>query len=211
MNLHLSNRQIWITRHGESAYNEKGLLGGDPSLTARGRDYAAALAKHVDSVFPARDAISVWTSSLRRAIETGQIVGRTLRSFRALDEISAGVCDGMTYAQIKQRMPDEYAARSADKLRYRYPRGESYQDVIQRLDSVIIELERARKPVLVIAHNAVARALYAYLHGSPPEQCPHLDIPLHTVIRLTPHAYGVLEERVPLDGLDAAETHPPSA
>lgn len=199
MNLHLSGRQIWITRHGESAYNEKGLLGGDPSLTERGRDYARALAMFINNTFPARDAISVWTSSLRRAVETGELLGRPLRSFRSLDEINAGVCDGMTYAQIKKVMPDEYAARSADKLRYRYPRGESYQDVIQRLDSVIIELERTRKPVLVIAHNAVARALYAYLHGIAPEQCPHLDIPLHTVIRLTPHAYGVREERVPLD------------
>jgi len=199
MNLHLSDRQIWITRHGESAYNEKGLLGGDPSLTERGRDYARALSLFINGTFPARDAISVWTSSLRRAVETGELLNRPLRSFRALDEINAGVCDGMTYAQIKKELPDEYAARSADKLRYRYPRGESYQDVIQRLDPVIIELERTRKPVIVIAHNAVARALYAYLHGIAPEQCPHLDIPLHTVIRLTPHAYGVREERVPLD------------
>jgi broad specificity phosphatase PhoE len=199
MNLHLSDRQIWITRHGESAYNALGLLGGDPELTPRGKQYAKELAGHIDAAFPASDAVSVWTSSLRRAVETGRIVGRKLRSFRALDEINAGICDGMTYELIKERMPDEYAARKADKLRYRYPRGESYQDVITRLDPVIIELERTRRPVLVIAHNAVARALYAYLHGIPPEACPHLDIPLHTVIRMSPHAYGIREDRVELD------------
>ena len=63
-------------------------------------------------------------------------------AFRALDEIDAGICDGMTYEQIREQMPDVYAARKADKFRYRYPRGESYEDVIQRLDPLIIELER---------------------------------------------------------------------
>ena len=28
--------------------------------------------------------------------------------WRALDEINAGVCDGMTYEEIKKNMPDEY-------------------------------------------------------------------------------------------------------
>jgi broad specificity phosphatase PhoE len=105
----------------------------------------------------------------------------------------------MSYEQIQQQLPDEYEARRNDKFHYRYPRGESYQDVIQRLEPVIIELERARKPVLVIAHNAVVRALYAYFQGVAPERCPYLAIPLHTVVELRPHAYGCHETRVPLE------------
>lgn len=31
--------------------------------------------------------------------------------WRALDEISAGVCDGMTYGDIKEKMPEEHKAR----------------------------------------------------------------------------------------------------
>ena len=49
--------------------------------------------------------------------------------WRALDEIDAGACEGLTYAEIKAAQPEEYAARMQDKLRYRYPRGESYLDV----------------------------------------------------------------------------------
>jgi 6-phosphofructo-2-kinase/fructose-2,6-biphosphatase len=93
-----------------------------------------------------------------------------------LDEINAGICDGMTYEQIKLEMPGEYEARSYDKFRYRYPRGESYEDVIARLDTVVIELERTRKPVLVIAHQAVLRAIYAYFHSISPEQCTRLPM-----------------------------------
>jgi 6-phosphofructo-2-kinase/fructose-2,6-biphosphatase len=39
----------------------------------------------------------------------------------------------MTYDQIAETMPDEYAARAANKLKYKYPQGESYTDVMQRL------------------------------------------------------------------------------
>lgn len=42
----------------------------------------------------------------------------------------------MTYDEIRETMPSEFEARLADKLRYRYPRGESYLDVIARLEPV---------------------------------------------------------------------------
>jgi broad specificity phosphatase PhoE len=112
----------------------------------------------------------------------------------------------MSHAQIQERLPEEYEARKRDKFTYRYPRGESYQDIILRLDPVIIELERTRNPVLVVAHNAVLRALYAYFQGVPRERCPYLTIPLHTVIELRPHAYGCHETRMSLEPrLDSRE------
>jgi 6-phosphofructo-2-kinase/fructose-2,6-biphosphatase 2 len=45
----------------------------------------------------------------------------------------------------------------------------------------------------------VLRCLYAYLTGQPREKGPHMEMPLHTVIRLQPGAYGADEIRVPLD------------
>jgi broad specificity phosphatase PhoE len=104
----------------------------------------------------------------------------------------------MTYEEIAEAMPAEYAARAADKFRYRYPRGESYQDVIQRLEPVIFELERERAPVLIIGHQAVLRALYAYMMDEPPDACPKIPVPLHTIIQLTPTAYGCEEKRYSL-------------
>lgn len=199
MNLHLTPRPIWLTRHGESVYNVTGLLGGDPELTSAGHHYARSLAKFLDERCPDPDDVVIWTSSLKRAVQTAAPLGRPTWAWRALDEIDAGVCDGMSYAQIQAQMPEEYEARRRDKFIYRYPRGESYQDIILRLDPVIIELERTRRPVMVIAHNAVIRALYAYFQGVPRERCPHLPIPLHSVIELTPHAYGCHESRVALE------------
>lgn len=202
MHLHLSRRPIYLTRHGESQFNTRGLIGGDSGLSGAGKAYAGRLAQFTDRELTG--PFELWTSSLRRTIETGSWVSEHSRVWRALDEIDAGVCDGMTYAEIAEKMPQDYAARKADKLRYRYPRGESYQDVINRLESVVFELERARDPIVVVAHQAVLRALYGYLQQIPPVRCPHLDMPLHTVIRLTPGPYGCAEQRFSL-GPDPAD------
>ena len=50
----------------------------------------------------------------------------------------------------------------------------------------------------VDGHQAVLRALYAYLVGEPVEHCPHQAIPLHTLIENTPSAYGCDERRTVL-------------
>lgn len=196
--LHDSARTIYLTRHGESEDNRVGRIGGDSSLTVAGRAYADRLAAYLADQIPASDPLNVWHSSLRRTIETARPLGRRTDERKLLDEIDAGICEGMTYAEIERKMPAEFAARRTDKFGYRYPQGESYQDVIARLDPLVLELERRRNPIVIVAHQAVLRALYCYLIGSPPEECPFLPIPLHTVIRLTPGPYGNDETRAPL-------------
>jgi broad specificity phosphatase PhoE len=196
LNLHVQPRSVWFTRHGESAFNVLGRIGGDAPLSDAGRAYARTLSDAVRSRIGA--GVVVWTSTLRRTLETAEIMGLPYRTWRALDEIDAGVCDGMTYDEIARAMPSEFEARTADKFRYRYPRGESYQDVIQRLEPVIFELERERAPVLVIGHQAVLRALYAYMMDRPAHECPFVSLPLHTILELEPTAYGCDERRIEL-------------
>jgi 6-phosphofructo-2-kinase / fructose-2,6-biphosphatase 2 len=67
----------------------------------------------------------------------------------------------MTYEEIAAKYPDDFAARDQNKFTYRYPRGESYEDLVARLEPVIMELERQGN-VLVVSHQAVIRCLLAY-------------------------------------------------
>jgi len=195
MNIHITPRPIWLTRHGESEFNAQERIGGDSDLTTAGDNYAHLLAAWVAENTPKSESgeeteVTVWTSTLKRAIRTAQYIPVPKLNLRGLDEIDAGICDGYTYDEIAEKMPEEYAARASDKLTYRYPRGESYEDVIQRLEPVMLELERTRHPVLVVSHQGPLRCLYAYLMGLEQEECPFIPIPLHTVISLTPKAYG---------------------
>jgi broad specificity phosphatase PhoE/predicted kinase len=194
--IHLEPRTLLLTRHGESEYNAEDRIGGDSGLTARGRAYAQALAAHlVPRVGPGAE---VWTSTLRRTQETAAGLPWPHLALKELDEIGAGACDGLTYSEIKATLPAEYAARKADKLSYRYPRGESYVDVIRRLDPVILEIERRRTPLVVVGHQAVLRVLVGYFTDVPAERIPHLSVPLHTVIELVPLAYGAEDHRTRL-------------
>ncbi|KAK9677918.1 hypothetical protein RND81_11G175900 [Saponaria officinalis] len=199
VNTHLTPRPILLTRHGESKYNVRARIGGDSTLSDSGELYAKKLADFVEKRLKSERAASIWTSTLQRTILTANhIVGFPKVQWRALDEINAGVCDGMTYEEIKKNMPEEYGSRKKDKLRYRYPRGESYLDVIQRLEPVIIELERQRAPVVVVSHQAVLRALYAYFADRPLHEIPHIEMPLHTIIEIQMGVTGVQEKRYKL-------------
>ncbi|KAK6122138.1 hypothetical protein DH2020_044117 [Rehmannia glutinosa] len=199
VNTHLTPRPILLTRHGESRDNVRGRIGGDSVISDSGELYAKKLANFVEKRLKNEKAASIWTSTLQRTILTASpIAGFPKIQWRALDEINAGVCDGMTYEEIKKNMPEEYESRKKDKLRYRYPRGESYLDVIQRLEPVIIELERQRAPVVVISHQAVLRALYAYFADRPLKEIPHIEMPLHTIIEIQMGVTGVQEKRYKL-------------
>ena len=184
---------IFISRHGESQHNVLGLIGGDSDLSPQGLRYAKALAQFIDqeNEFKAESGkdLTVWTSTMRRTIQTASYFHLPITQWRALIEIQVGVCDHMSYEEIAEKYPAEADARKKDKLRYRYPQGESYLDVIQRLEPCILELERMQSPVLLIVHRAVARCLLSYFMDIDPNQIPHLEVPLHTVLKLQPKAY----------------------
>lgn len=138
--------------------------------------------------------LTVWTSTLKRTIQTARFLPFEKLSWKALDELDSGVCDGLTYAEIEQRYPADFKSRDEDKYNYRYLGGESYRDVVIRLEPIIMELERSEN-IIIVTHQAVLRCIYAYFMGSSQEKSPWMEVPLHTLIRLTPRAYGTIEDR----------------
>ncbi|KAJ1658757.1 Fructose-2,6-bisphosphatase [Dispira simplex] len=204
MNLHISPRAIFFSRHGESTFNITGKLGGDSDLSPRGRKYSEALpgliSKHLDG-----QTLTVWTSTMRRTIQTGQHLPYPKLTWKALDELDAGVCDGLTYEEVEQQYPEDFAMRDNDKFNYRYPGGESYRDVVLRLEPVIMELERQHN-ILIIGHQAVLRCIYAYYLNYTHDELPYIKIPLHTVLKLTPRAYGCDVEQYRFD-IEAVDTY----
>lgn len=189
---------VWM-QHGESEYNLLGRIGGDANLSARGELYARALPDVVARSVGDDRQLTIWTSTLKRTIQTVRFLvnshkGYNKLEWKALDEIDSGVCDGLTYAEIEEQYPEDFKARDDDKYNYRYRGGESYRDVVIRLEPIIMELERSEN-VIIVTHQAVLRCIYAYYMNVPQEKSPWMEVPLHTVIKLTPKAYGTQEER----------------
>lgn len=59
-----------------------------------------------------------------------------------------------------------------------------------------MELERSEN-ILIVTHQAVLRCIWAYFMERTQDQSPWQNVPLHTLIQLTPRAYGT--EEVKLD------------
>ncbi|XP_005162206.1 6-phosphofructo-2-kinase/fructose-2,6-bisphosphatase 1 isoform X1 [Danio rerio] len=203
MNIHVTPRSIYLSRHGESELNLLGRIGGDSGLSSQGQKYAKALSEFIRG--QSIKELKVWTSHMKRTIQTAEALGVPYEQWKALNEIDAGVCEEMTYEEIQEAHPEEFALRDQDKYRYRYPKGESYEDLVHRLEPVIMELER-QENVLVICHQAVMRCLLAYFLDKSADSLPYLKCPLHTVLKLTPLAYGCKVESFYLN-IQAVNTH----
>ncbi|CAK7896092.1 fructose-2,6-bisphosphatase [[Candida] anglica] len=202
MNLHIKPRSIWLSRHGESNYNLTGQIGGDADLSERGWRYAKKLPELVLKSLGEENQhtnLTVWTSTLNRTQQTASFLPYQKKlQWKALDELDAGECDGMTYEEIEQKFPEDFKARDDNKYEYRYRGGESYRDIVIRLEPIIMELER-QENILIITHQAVLRCLYAYFMNVPQEESPWMSIPLHTLIKLEPRAYSTLVSRIKAD------------
>ncbi|KAJ2542263.1 6-phosphofructo-2-kinase, partial [Coemansia sp. RSA 1933] len=137
----------------------------------------------------------IWTSMLKRTMETVEDFDPEryrIKNIRSLNEIYAGRFEGMTYDEISRDFPEEFEARQLDKFFYRYPGigGESYADVVLRLQQVIVELERIRHSVLLVTHRAMARTLLSYFMDIPTTHMPEMDLPLGYVYACEPRPFG---------------------
>lgn len=174
-------------------FNLSGRIGGDADISERGQLYAKKLPELVKESAGDRQ-LTVWTSTLKRTLQTARYLPFEKLSWKALDELDSGVCDSLTYAEIEALYPADFKSRDDDKYNYRYLGGESYRDVVIRLEPIIMELERSEN-ILIVTHQAVLRCIYAYFMGVDQEKSPWMEVPLHTLIRLTPGAYGTVEDR----------------
>ena len=133
----------------------------------------------------------VWSSMLKRSIQTAQFFDEEefdVKQMKMLDELNAGIMEGLTYEEIRRKHALEYELRKRDKLHYRYPGagGEGYLDIINRLRTVIVEVERMTDHVLLVGHRSVARVLLAYFKGLKREEVADLDVPLGMLYMLEP-------------------------
>jgi probable phosphoglycerate mutase len=142
-----------IARHGEAEYEAPVWAGEGGSLTARGRSQAAALAESLAG----RRVAHVWTSTLARAVQTGEIVaarlgvGVTTRT--GLREFDVGDHHGVPLEE--DPFVETYTRWLAGHLDERVPGGESGQEIADRFGEVLREVADAHpgETVLVVSHG----------------------------------------------------------
>ena len=158
---------ILLARHGETDWNRENRFQGhaDPPLNETGRAQAAELAAALAN----EPLAAVYSSPLRRAFETAQIVGAPHGlepvPVDALREVDVGSWQGLTRAEIEERFPEQFA-RWLD-YEQGWDDGESYDEMGQRVLAALLELAATHEGerILAVSHGGPVRAAYAVADG----------------------------------------------
>ena len=141
---------IFIVRHAEPVLTGALLGQCDSPLSPNGCEQAARLLRHVNLA-------TVYTSPLRRALETARLLARgaPVEIVDDLREITYGEWDGKTWAGIEAEYP-ELARRKLENWRgVTPPGGEGWEDFAARVEGAFQRIARGPRPVAVVAHAAV--------------------------------------------------------
>ena len=167
--------ELVIVRHADTDWTVSGQHTGrtDIPLNDAGRAKAGSLRERLAG----RHFVAVWSSPLRRALETARLAGFEPSECDDLMEWDYGDYEGLTSAQIRERRPDW------DLWRDGCPGGETSADVGRRAQAVLAALP-AGGEVLIFSHGHMLRVLTARRLG--------LDAADGALFLLAPGAIGVL-------------------
>jgi len=180
-NIHLQPRKVSIVLAGESINDQRGFRGGDSLLSNAGLQYSKVVSDLIKKRAVSGQAVRIWTGTLRRYAQQVDMLSDgscLVFKLKFLDELCFGSLEGLACGYMKQSFPDEHAKRKADKFSYRYPGagGESYMDLMMRLQPCVQQLERTTNDVIVVCDVAVARVLLGYYQGTPIQDIPNIKV-----------------------------------
>jgi broad specificity phosphatase PhoE len=178
---------ILLARHGETDENvpPKRFMGWrDSPLNERGREQARALAEAVADA----GLEAIWSSHLRRARETAEIVGAAVGVVPTVDERLAeshrGRWEGRLWADVERDDPDGWTAWLRAGPDFRFPGGESLAEHQNRVLAALDAVRAGPQPALVVAHGGTIRAIAAAFHPQGLGAFHELAVPNATVIAL---------------------------
>ena len=162
---------IYLTRHGQTEWNLAGRMQGrkNSSLTSLGEQQAEWLGERLVDV-PFSKIIS---SSSGRTKQTAEKI-RGNRNVEIIEkdewrEIHLGDWEGQLKEEIMKQDGDSFQRFWDEPHMYITERGESFEELINRVGNEIEKLAQTKSPVLVVTHAVVLKALLAYFRKKPVE------------------------------------------
>ena len=159
---------LCLVRHGETAWNAEHRVQGqlDVPLNDVGRGQARAVAE----ALAGERFAAIYSSDLSRARETAEpaarLLGLPVRLDANLRERHYGIFERLTYAEVKERFPEDYARFERREPEFDFRTGESLRAFFARAVQCVLSIaeRHAGERVLVFTHGGVLDYLYRFVN-----------------------------------------------
>lgn len=168
---------LMLVRHATTAATGRRLGGRtDAALDERGRDQAQAVAERLAQV----PLAAVYASPLRRTRETAELVaaphGLPVRTCEGLNEVDYGDWTDRPLKQLARTK--RWAVIQARPSQVGFPGGETIRAAQLRASDAVEEIVAAHRsrPVVLVSHGDVIKAVTAFYLGLPLDLFQRLDV-----------------------------------
>ncbi len=168
--------RLLLIRHAEPDEDARGRCYGrlDVGLSPTGLASAARLAESLHPV----QLDAVYVSPRLRAVQTANALGASHNVDDRLRELDFGQLEGRTYDEIEREQPEFFRSWMEAPTLVRFPGGESYAELRQRVAAAVDETVAANdgRTVALVSHGGVIRAALAVALGLPDDRAFALDV-----------------------------------
>jgi probable phosphoglycerate mutase len=170
-----------LLRHGQTPMSVQKRYAGtsDVPLTEVGVRQAAAAARRLASAGIGVIVASPLLRAVRTAEEVAAVTGAPVLADEGFRETDFGAWEGLTFAEVRERWPDEVAAWLADP-EVGPPGGESFAEVSKRVTDALQRVLAGREgqTILIVSHVTPIKTLVAAALLAPPPALyrMHLDV-----------------------------------
>lgn len=184
--------ELFFIRHGQTDWNAEGRYQGgqDIQLNDIGRAQADLNGRLLRQLFEREgrkpDEFTWHVSPMSRTMETMQRIRAAFdvplpeaTPDRRLVEVSFGIYEGRLHTELSASEMAIAGERDADFWFFRPPKGESYEDVAQRVLDFASDL---KGPALIVAHGGILRILRRLIEDFPADRAVNWFPPQDSVV-----------------------------
>lgn len=164
--------KLYLIRHGQTDWNVAGRIQGshDSELNENGLNQAKILGLKIlqdNIVFS-----EIYSSTQKRAFKTAEIISgitnKPYKTLEGLEEINLGEWEGLTWEEAERNYPDDYKEWYQNRRYARAPKGESYDEMLERvLTALHSVMEMSKNSAAVVTHGGVIMCLQCYISNTP--------------------------------------------
>ncbi|MEG0308496.1 MAG: histidine phosphatase family protein [Clostridium sp.] len=160
--------RLFLIRHGQTDWNLKGKIQGsyDIELNDTGIKQAKELGNKI--IGENYKFSKIYSSSQIRAVRTSEILSEITNieyiTIKGLEEINLGEWKGLSWIEVQNKYPVEYEAWYINRRYTKPPKGEAYEEMLERvLTSIYKIINENSNDVAIVTHSAVIMCLQCYI------------------------------------------------